>query len=214
MHDQNYRVRRFNSFFGKYNQKRICNSYYCKSRLFKAAFSESYILNVNFRGSIITQCSFKGATLIGVDFWGTNLSKCNFTNTHLVNTIFVGANLTGSSFRDTHFSNVYFVNTNFKDAKHLSGNENGLKVFKDYPQPSISQDIKEALDELKKNLHLFKTRILHLPKNRTNNLNLYLLFQKYSEEELLRAFNILQNTACDIYTFGQLDSIIERIIKP
>ena len=213
MGNQNCQIRRFNSFYGRHNQKMICNAYYCKSRLFNTTFSESNISNVNFRGSTITHCSFKGANLIGVDFWGTNLSKCNFTNACLLNTIFVGVNLIGSNFMNAHFNNVVFVNTNLRDAKHLTGYEKGLRVFKCYPQIQISQDIKEALDKLKNNLHLYKTRILYLPNNRINNLNLYLLFQKYSEQELLQAFNVLQNITCDIHTFGQLDSVIESTIK-
>ncbi len=213
MANQNYRITRFNSFYGKHNQKMICNAYYCKSRLFNTTFSESHISNVNFRGSTITNCSFKGTNLIAVDFWGTNLSKCNFANACLVNTTFVAANLRGSNFMNVLFNNVVFVNTNLSDAKHLTGCENGLHVYHSYPQVQINQDIKEALDRLKNNLHLYKTRILFLPNNRINNLNLYLLFQKYSEQELLRAFSVLQNTTHDIYTLGQLDSIIEHTIK-
>ena len=114
---------------------------------------------------------------------------------------------------NVHFKNVVFVNTNLRDAKHLSGCENGLRVYQSYPQVQISQDIREALDRLRNNLYLYKTRILFLPNNRINNLNLYLLFQKYSEQELLQAFSVLQNTTHDIYTFGHLDSIIEHSIK-
>nr|WP_279287011.1 pentapeptide repeat-containing protein [Heliobacterium chlorum] len=185
-------------------RRKYLYKYFCKSRSFKANFSESQFCHVNFRGAIMTACVFKKCNFYGVEFLGTNLRKSNFEGSHFKNTMFVGALLDKCKLRGCTFENVLFVNTNLDDVKSLNKETPGVTILSEYPKLDISIELKSALDELKSNNNITKCRVLHLSGNRYNNLNINMLLDKYSEKDLIGGLKSLKEIKKDICTLSCL----------
>lgn len=208
------RIFRLNSFFGQKRGRKYINKYFCKSRSFKANFTNAEFRYVNLRGSILTSCCFRNAIFNGVDFLGTNLRRSNFEGVHFKNTIFVGALLDGCNFRNATFENVFFVNTNIKTAKRLNVENPTITVLNEYPNLNISPKLKATLDELKLNEHIFKYKTLHINTRKYNHLSLMILLNTFSEHELIdglsKANTMLKK---DICTVSSLTKYLGNILK-
>lgn len=215
MSSQKYKITRLNYFKSqnRFIGKNFFDKFYSKSRVFNCSFSKAKFHNINFKGAIITSCSFKQASLKGIDFLGTNLKKCNFSNAYLENIIFVGVKLDECNFKNAKFKNVIFVNTNLKNVNNLDIS-NGVEILNRYPKLNLSNEFYIAIDDLRENLHLFRTKVLHLPNRRYNQLNILLLLRKYSEEELIKALRDAKGCIKrDIYTYYSLEKELKKIIN-
>lgn len=51
-------------------------------------------------------------------------------------------------------------------------------ILKEYPRNEISAELVFVLDKLRDNKNIRKNKTLHLPNNKYNELNLFLLFKK------------------------------------
>ncbi|WP_052098197.1 pentapeptide repeat-containing protein [Paenibacillus stellifer] len=202
---------KLNTFYGQKMNRKFNHKYLCKSRSFRAVFRESEFNHVNFRGAIITSSSFKKCKFNGVEFLGTNLKRCNFEGAHFKNTIFVGALLEGCKFKNATFENVIFVNMNFENVKFLNLSNPQIKILKEYPKIVASVDLQTILDDLIGNRFISTYKVLHTSTKKINHLNLKILLETFSEENLIKGLEILKvkNTK-DIYTVSSLINYLKR----
>ena len=202
---------RLNRFCSKNPNKNYINRYFCKSRCFNANFVKLKFENINFRGAILTNTTFREAKIDGVDFLGTNLKNSTFKGATIKNTLFVNAKLNGVNFSNVKFENVIFVSTNLKKCKNFSVEKDGIRVINPYPNFKISNSLKSVLISLKEKNNIYSTRVLHLPGNKFNKLNLKLLLEIFTEKILIRQLEKLIEYKKRINTFDQLKSILIKI---
>lgn len=207
----NYRDRfsRLNVFHSKCKRTRFEYKFFSKSRSFRGFFNSSIFKHVNFKGSIMTSCTFSKSTLYGVEFLGSNLKQTSFKGTNFERVIFVGANLTDCNFRGAKFTDTIFVNTNIKKAKYLDANIPGIRIINKYPTLNISDSLYKAINETRKNPRILNYKVLHLGLNKLNNLNLYLLLEKFNEDDLIRGlYYAADNVRVNIYTLSCLEDFL------
>lgn len=202
---------RLNRIYGRNPNKNYIDRYFCKSRCFKANFVKRKFENVNFRGAILTNTTFKESKIDGVDFLGTNLKKCTFKEATIKNSIFANAKLKGVNFSNVKFENVVFVSTNLKECKNLIENQAGIRIINPYPNFKISNQLKKILINLKEKNNIYSTRVLHLPGDKFNKLNLKLLLELFTEEVLIKKLEKLGEYKKRINTFNQLKNILIKI---
>ncbi len=203
-----YRLIRFNSNkpLKPYEKK-----YFCKSRCYKSNLGKTSFTDVNFRGSIITKSSFKNSKLKRVDFLGTNLKECSFRDSNLEDVIFVNANLKNVDFKNTKFMNVLFVSTNISNCKNFPNSNPGIRIINPYPSFKLSKGLKKILVELKIKNNIRSTRVLHIPGNKFNKLNLMLLLEKFKETKLIEKLEKLKEYEKRINTSYELINILKNI---
>lgn len=165
--------------------------------------------HINFKGSIMTSCSFSKSSLYGVEFLGSNLKQTSFKGAFFERVIFVGANITDCNFRGVKFKDTIFVNTNIKKAKYLDENIRGIRVINKYPTLNLSDGLHKAIIATRKNPHILNYKVLHLGLNKLNNLNLFLLLEKFNEEELINGlYYAADNLRVNIYTLSCLEDFL------
>ncbi len=207
-------VLRLNSFKGNKKGKSYRYKYFCKSRSFKANFTECEFSHVNFRGSIMTYCCFKRSKFEGVEFLGTNLRNSNFESAYFKDVVFVGALLDNCKFKSAQFNNVLFVNTNISYCKNLETDCNGITFCSQYPKVNISSNLKDVLEELKENNYITKFKVLHLSTKKYNHLNIKLLLDEFSEEKLIKGLRKAKDKINrDICTLSCLTKFLQSHLK-
>ncbi|RYD03845.1 hypothetical protein N752_17310 [Desulforamulus aquiferis] len=207
------RITKLNSFYGKKLEHKYMHKYFCKSRAFKATFKGSEFSHVNFRGSIMTSVSFKSCKFEGVEFLGTNLKKSNFEGASFKDTIFVGALLENCNFRNTTFKNVIMVNTNVNNTKNLNIHNPEITILKQYPKLEISLELKNVLGKLVNDPYISRYRVLHLNTKKYNHLNLKILFDVLSEEQLIKGLKIMkEKNKKEICTVSSLINYLKMVL--
>ena len=194
MAPKKYNVTRINGLARKNQPKRAMRKaircrYLAKSQLIRCDFSNAQIEYTNLKGAIIKSCSFKDSMIIGCDFFGTNFNGSNFSGVTFKNVIFVAVKIDKCNFNQAKFENTIFINTNITKAKNLNIGE-GVIIFKKYPQVVLPTELWEAIEDLKSNIHFFKTKVLHLPGNRYNELNILLLIKRFGIDNLLKLLRL------------------------
>jgi hypothetical protein len=136
---------------------------------------------VNFRGAHFSKSTFKQAIFKGCDFWGTTFKKCSFNGTVFLDCVFQGCKFKDCDFNGAIIQYSVIVNTNLDECKEINL-ENTTLLLNQYPKIEIGESLLNILEELKCNNELRKTKILWISNKKMNNLNLYLLMRKYSEQ--------------------------------
>ncbi|WP_213991533.1 pentapeptide repeat-containing protein [Sodalis sp. dw_96] len=184
---------RLSVFCCKTKTRNIRNKFYSKAQCFRADFSYSSFVNVNFKGAILTSCKFKDAKFTQVEFLGTNIKKSNFTNATFKYCIFSRVLMEKSNFKNCTFDNCIFVNTNIVVAKSIVIGENN-RIFNRQPSPEVSQEILTLLDGFKFNSKIQNSRVLHLKGGKINALTLQSLIERLGEKRLKRGLLALNGT--------------------
>ena len=95
-----------------------------------------------------------------------------------------------------------FYNIFNKDADIVS-NALGLKITQ------LSDSLYKAINETRKNPRILNYKVLHLGLNKLNNLNLYLLLEKFNEDDLIRGlYYAADNVRVNIYTLSCLEDFL------
>lgn len=165
------------------------NKFCYQSNMHNLIYKGAIFNNVKFQNSNITECNFKNSKLLGVDFYNSNLKKSKFNDANLKDVIFFNCNLKGTNFNNVKFQNVLFISTNVDNCKNLNIKE--VTMVKSYPKLE-NQDLINITLELSKFIKFYKSKVLHVKKNKVNNWNLNILYLKYSDG-LLRALKALKN---------------------
>lgn len=204
---------RLSVFYRKTKTRNIRNKFYSKAQCFRADFSKSSFIDVNFKGAILTSCNFKGATFTQVEFLGTNLKKSNFTDATFKYCIFSRALIKNSNFRNCTFENCIFVSTNITVAKNIVVSESN-RIFKRQPSPEVSQETLTLLDDLRFNPKVQNSRVLHLKGGKINAITLNSLIERLGEKRLKRGLLALNGTLpYRIITANRLCNAIDRAAR-
>ncbi|PPK48239.1 pentapeptide repeat-containing protein [Marinobacter persicus] len=201
---------RLSVFCRKAKTRYFRNKFYSKAQCFRADFSKSSFVNVNFKGAILTGCNFKDSTFTQVEFLGTNLKKSNFTGSVFKYCVFSRVLMKNSNFRDCTFEECIFVSTNVVVAKNVViGKRN--RIFKQQPSPEVSQEILTLLDGFRFNSKVQNSRVLHLKGGKINTLTLQSLVERLGEKRLKRGLLALDgNLPYRIITANGLCNAIDR----
>lgn len=183
---QNYKIDRLR-ILGYNNVKKLkevgaCR-YLAKSQLAKCSAKSKKLIYLNFRGSRFKDTNFTATTFLGCDFWGASFNKCNFKNAHISDCVFMACKFKNCNFEGAKIEYTTIVNTNLSECKKIEF-ENSVDILKQYPECQLEQELIDSLDKLKENPLIRKCKLLHLPGNKYNKLNLYLLQKKFTEREL------------------------------
>lgn len=201
---------RLSLFYSKTRVKNIRNKFYSKAQCFRANFSNTSFVNVNFKGAILTSCSFKNAEFSQVEFLGTNLKKSNFTNAVFKYCVFSAALLKKSNFKGCVFDSCIFVNTNVKLAKNMVIDNSNL-CYSQHPNPAVSEQIMKLLDSLRFNPRIHNSRVLHLKGGKVNSLTLFSLLERLGEDKLLTGLTNLNGfLPYRIVTANGLCNVIDK----
>ena len=174
--------------------------------------NESYEY-VNFRGAHFSKSSYRKAHFKGCDFWGTTFKKCKFNDTVFQDCVFQGCKFKDCDFTGAKIQYSAIVNTNTEECKGLA--LDGSTVFlKQYPEVECTKEFLAALENMKTDPDLRKTKVLWISDKKLNHLNLFLLRRKYSEHQIEEYLN--QLTRRDIKmltTYGSMNFGLNKLIK-
>ncbi|MBP2660474.1 MAG: hypothetical protein H6Q69_3506 [Firmicutes bacterium] len=215
--DTKYKIDRLKLITYKGQKKKVLFDLRCrylaKSQLVKCNAQHKKIEFANFRGSRFKKVNFDNTQIIGNDFWGTTFRDCSFKNAVISDCVFMSCILKNCDFTGAKFNYTTIVNTNLADCKNMDI-AHDVNVLKEYPKNKISAELAFALDKLKDNKNIRKNKLLHLPNNRYNELNLFLLLKKIGQSKLaslLLALN--EKSTKNVTTYKKLELELKKIIK-
>ena len=160
---------------------------------------------MNFRGSHFKKVDFSHATISGCDFRGASFNKCNFHNAHITDSVFMGCRFTNCVFDDANVEYTTVVNTNLAGCRNIVLGKN-TEVLSKYPNVDVTSELEEVLNALRNNVNIRKYKLLHLPGNKFNHLNIYLLQKKFSLEELPKLlWRIYSKSNKNVTTYKKLE---------
>ena len=107
--------------------------------------------------------------------------------------------------------NVIFVSTNITNCKNFPNSKPGIRIINPYPNFKLSSNLKNTLKELKNKNNIRNTRVLHIPGNKFNKMNLMLLLEKFKEEKLIEKLKKLKGYEKRINTSYELINILKNI---
>lgn len=192
------------------NEKFRCR-YFAKSQLVRYKCNGSQYDFTNFRGSRFKEICFDNAIFWGCDIWGAVFNNCTFKNAQFIDCVFVACRFRKCNFKDAQFEYTTIVNTNLSECKDINIT-NGAVIHKQYPKNDISGELKSVLDLLKENRNIRKARLLHLPNNRLNELNIYLLLNKFNPSilpKLLLEMNC--RSTVTITSYKKMELVLTKI---
>ena len=177
-----YRIDRLHLITYRNQRKKVVNDIRCrylaKSQFINCNAQNKKFTYANFRGSHFKKVSFDSSEFFGCDFWGTLFNNCSFRNAKISDCVFMACRFKNCDFEGTLFDYTTIVNTSLDECKSIVVSK-GVTLYKQYPQCQNSNGLKETLELLKGNVNIRKNKLLHLSKNRYNELNLFLLQRKY-----------------------------------
>ncbi len=174
--------------------------------------NESYEY-VNFRGAHFSKSSYRKAHFKGCDFWGTTFKKCKFNDTVFQDCVFQGCKFKDCDFTGAKIQYSAIVNTNTEACKGLVLDAS-TAFLKQYPEVECTKEFLAALENMKTDPDLRKTKVLWISDKKLNHLNLFLLRRKYSEHQIEEYLN--QLTRRDIKmltTYGSMNFRLNKLIK-
>lgn len=166
---------------------------------------------MNFRGSHLKKVSFDNAELLGCDFWGTSFNNCSFRNAKISDCVFMACRFKNCDFTGTVFNFSKIVNTGLDECRGIDVSK-GIKLYKEYPKSHSNDELLEVLELLKGNLNIRKNKLLHLSGNKFNELNIFLLQNRYSLEELPQLLRQLNDRSTrNITTYKKLELELRKM---
>ncbi len=199
----------------KYNniQKKDKNFMYKnlkRANCYNCDFSNSNFNFASFRGAHFKSCNLFKCTFKGTEFVGANLKESRLVSAIFEDTVFDSVNLDGADFKDAEFKNVVFLDTDITKAKNIKINNN-IRVFEEMPSIKLSNNLKVSIEKICENEFVKKSRIFDTKDGGLNTLNIMLLLEKFSEEEIIKVFNNCQSQIDrDFYTLSYIVRLIEK----
>ena len=206
---QTYRIDRLHIITYRCKPKKIVKEarcrYLAKSQIVNGNAKGKCFDYLNFRGSHFKKVDFSHATISGCDFWGASFNKCNFHNAHITDSVFMGCRFTNCVFDDANVEYTTVVNTNLAGCRNIVLGKN-TEVLSKYPNVDVTSELEEVLNALRNNVNIRKYKLLHLPGNKFNYLNIYLLQKKFSLEELSKLlWRIYSKSNKNVTTYKKLE---------
>lgn len=187
--------------------------YFAKSQLVRFGCGQSVFEFINFRGSLFKQISFDNAKFHGCDLWGATFNNCKFKNTIFSDCVFMACRFRKCDFTDALFEYTIVVNTNLSECKNLN-HSTGISNYMQYPKNDIDSELQSALNILKENKNIRKHRLLHLPNNRLNELNIFLLTRKFGNSVLPKLLlEMNRHSTTTITTYKKMELELNKIRK-
>lgn len=185
--------------------------YLAKSKIINCNAQNKKFTYANFRGAHFKKVLFDGSEFFGCDFWGTFFNNCLFRNVRISDSVFMACRFQNCDFEGAVLNYTNIVNTSLDECKSIDISK-GVTLYKQYPQCTHTDELKEALDYLKGNSYIRKYKLLHLPGNKFNELNLFLLQRKYLLAELPKLLVQLNNMSTkNITTYKKLELELKKI---
>lgn len=189
--------------------------YLAKSLIANCKAEKQMFSYLNFRGSRFARAKFLDTEFKGCDFWGTHFNKCTFQRAHFADCVFVGCKFTDCRFEDTSMEYTTIVNTNLSSWKNIKRGAH-INILYQYPAFQHSDELDKALALFKDNRIFRKYKLLYLPGNRYNCLNIYLLQKKFSVNKLpmlLQTLNekLTKSRALKITTYKRLEQTLKNL---
>jgi len=195
----------------KKNIKDMTCRYLAKSQIIKCNAQRKKLIFVNFRGSHFKKVSFDATTFWGDDFWGATFNGCSFKKAVISDCVFMACKFKNCDFTDAKFLYSTIVNTNLSHCKNIAL-ESGVRIYKQYPKNDCNDDLLHALEVMKDNRELRKNKLLHLPGNRNNELNLYMLLKKFRKNELSNLLlELNKKSTKNITTYKKLELELKKV---
>lgn len=202
----------------KYHKKKfrsISGRYLAKSLIVKCKAEKQRFAYLNFRGSHFSRVEFLDTEFKGCDFWGTHFKKCTFQKAHFADCVFVGCKFTDCRFEDTSMEYTTIVNTNLSGWGDIKEGDH-INILYQYPAFQHSDELDKALALFKDNRIFRKYKLLYLPGNRYNCLNIYLLQKKFSVNKLpmlLQTLNekLTKSRALKMTTYKRLEQTLKKL---
>ena len=193
------------------------NRYLAKSEIINCKAEKQMFTYLNFRGSHFARVKFLDTEFKGCDFWGTHFNKCTFRKTHFIDCVFVGCKFSDCRFEDTSTEYTTIVNTNLSGWDDIK-RSNHINILYQYPAFQHSDELDKALELFKDNRIFRKYKLLYLPGNRYNCLNIYLLQKKFSVNKLpvlLQALSekLTKSRDLKITTYKRLEQALKNLQK-
>lgn len=213
---QAYKIDRLNLITYKGQKRKTIKSLYCrymaKSQAVKCNAKSQVFIYVNFRGSHFKKIDFKKAVFKGCDFWGTTFNRCCFRETKFEDCVFVSCRFKDCDFTGAQFSRSIIVNTNLSNCENININT-GIALYKTYPKCNITPELQAALNTLKSDRNLRKTKLLFISDTKYNHLNLYLLQDRFHSllPKLLLELN--KHSTSHIVTYKKLEQVLNHFTK-
>lgn len=211
---QTYRVDRINMITHKCQKKKTLKSVRCrylaKSHIVNCNAQSQFFFYVNFRGTIFNKVKFNTSTITGCDFWGTTFKNCDFSNTNISDCVFMACKFSNCNFTGAIINYTIIINTSLSGCFNISLSDN-VKILKQYPKCTMSDELYSALQFLKSNKNLRTYKLLHISDNKFNELNLYLLQQKFSDEVLPSLIlKLAEHSTKNITTYKKLENQLKH----
>ena len=213
---QAYKIDRINLITYKCQRKKILKStqyrYLAKSQVVKCnAQSQSFDFT-NFRGSHFKKVRFQNAIFHGCDFWGTTFNSCDFQNARFEDCIFMACKFKKCNFTKANFSYCTIVNTNVSDCLNIDIST-GVTRYNVYPQCTITPELEVALKTLKNNYNLKKNKLLFISNTKYNQLNLFLLQNRYYDKLPELLLKLAKQSTSKITTYAKLKQVLNYLSK-
>lgn len=163
-----------------------------RSNCYNSSFAGSKFDFVSFRGAHFKSCDFYGCSFKRAEFVGTNLKNSKFRAAEFENTVFDSVNLDGVDFRDAKFKNVIFIFTDVNKAKNLPFGDSNIRVLDEVPEIEISEELENAVKGAMNNKFVKASRVLDTKDGGLNILNLSILLEEFTEEQLIEGFEKME----------------------
>lgn len=214
---QAYIIDRIKLITYKNQKKKIVNSIRCrylaKSHFVKCNAKNQSFVYVNFRGAIFTNVQFQKSEIIGCDFWGTTFNNCDFKGANISGCVIMACKFKNCDFTNTTIVDSTIVNTSLSECKNIEQKDN-IIIYKIYPKVHLSERLESTLNVLKTDRNLRKCKLLHISDKKNNDLNLFLLQQRFTDEALPSLLKQLADISTKkITTYKSLELILEQIEK-
>lgn len=164
-----------------------------RSNCYNSSFAGSNFNFTSFRGAHFKSCDFYGCSFKQAEFIGTNLKNSKFRTATFENAIFDSVNLDEVDFRDAKFINTIFINTDVNKAKNLPWGDPNVKVLEEAPEIHISEELENAVRNAMTNEFVKASRVLDTKDGGLNTLNLSILLEDFTEEQLINGFNTMKD---------------------
>lgn len=182
-----------------------------KSRVINANAKSQSFEFVNFRGAHFKNVNFENAVFYGCDFWGTKFHKCKFHNVKFQDCVFMACILKKCNFKGAKFSYITIVNTNLSDCANLDISS-GVTQYNVYPKYNVTAELKTVLDILKDDYNLKKNKLLFITNKKYNDLNLFLLEQRYDRNALPNMLIKLNNrSTAKITAYKKMEKVLTKL---
>ena len=212
---QKYKIDRTNLITYKHQKTKKVKSarcrYLAKSHIVNCDAQNQSFIYVNYRGSIFKKVKFQNCKISGCDFWGTTFNKCDFRGANISDCVFMACKFYNCDFTDTIIDYTTIVNTSLTECKNIFI-DSTTQIYTTYPKCDLSDNLKDVIDNLKFNKNLRKCKLLHISDKKYNELNLFLLQQRFTNKELTELLMQLSNhSTATITTYKKLERQLKKI---